>query len=176
MIWTCSKATNKFGKIADTAMKTLRETKSADKTLRLVQTANAFVGLAIEGNEIKAREDGADAEDVWRRIHDAANRLNPLFIGYSSARARFLHFFPDGFLGPDYLHRERDYKWDAKTKLEKAAWNLARVFWRRSREQTSLRSSSRCKSRHCCAGRTPTDSCAYAPTSRSVSANRPCMR
>ena len=58
-------------------MKTLRETKSGDVTLRLVQTANDFVGLAIKGSEIKAREDGADADDVWRRIHDAAARLKP---------------------------------------------------------------------------------------------------
>ena len=91
-------------------------------TLRLVQTANAFVGLAIKGGEIKARE------ERWRRlttsggaIHDAASRLNPLFIGYSSARARFLHFFPDGFSGAPYVDRERAYKLAAKDMLDKAA-------------------------------------------------------
>jgi hypothetical protein len=103
------------------ALKTICETKSSDITLRLVQTANAFVGLAIKGQEIKAREDGADADDVWRRIHDAAARLNPLFIGYSSARARFLHFFPEGFAGAAYLGGERDYKLKAKETLDKAA-------------------------------------------------------
>jgi hypothetical protein len=102
-------------------MKTLRETKSGDMTLRLVQTASGFVGLVIKTQEIKAREDGADADDVWRRIHDAAARLNPLFIGYSSARARFLHFFRDGFADADYVAKERQYKVDAKTILEKAA-------------------------------------------------------
>ena len=60
---------------------------------------NAFVGPAIKGSEIKAREDGPDADDVWRRIHDTAARLNPLFVGYSRARARFLRFFADGFSG-----------------------------------------------------------------------------
>jgi hypothetical protein len=99
-------------------LKTIRETKSGDVTLRLVQTANAFVGLAIKAGEIKAREDGADSDDVWRRIHDAASRLNPLFIGYSSARARFLHFFPDGFSGARYVEMERAYKLVAKNMLD----------------------------------------------------------
>ena len=102
-------------------MKTIRETKSGDMTLRLVQTANAFVGLAIKGGEIKAREEGADAEDVWRRVHDAAARLNPLFIGYSSARARFLRFFADGFSGAPYVEMERAYNLAAKEMLDKAA-------------------------------------------------------
>ena len=61
--------------------------------------ANAFVGLAIKDGEIKAREEGADSDDVWRRVHDAASRLNPLFIDYPSARARFLHFLPRRFRG-----------------------------------------------------------------------------
>jgi hypothetical protein len=102
-------------------LKTIRETKSGDVTLRLVQTANAFVGLAIKAGEIKAREDGADSDDVWRRIHDAASRLNPLFIGYSSARARFLHFFPDGFSGARYVEMERAYKLVAKNMLDEVA-------------------------------------------------------
>ena len=103
------------------ALKTIRETKSGDMTLRLVQTANAFVGLAIKGGEIKAREEGADSDDVWRRVHDAASRLNPLFIGYSSARARFLHFFPEGFSTHTMSIRSASTSRDAKTMLEKAA-------------------------------------------------------
>jgi hypothetical protein len=103
------------------ALKTIRETKTGNTTLRLVQTTNAFVGLAIKGGEIKAREEGPDSDDVWRRVHDAASRLNPLFIGYSSARARFLRFFPDGFSGARYVEMERAYKLVAKNMLDEAA-------------------------------------------------------
>jgi hypothetical protein len=95
--------------------------KIGDLTLRLRRTSHGFAAVVIKGSEIKAREEGVDAEDVWRRIHDAAARLNPLFIGYSSARARFLYFFSEGFTDADYVSKERNYKVDAKTILEKAA-------------------------------------------------------
>ena len=102
-------------------MKKLRETTIDGLTLRLVQTDKTFAAIVIKGSEIKAREDGEDADDVWRRIHDAAARLNPLFIGYSSASARFLHFFPEGFAGARYVEMERAYKLLAKKVLDEAA-------------------------------------------------------
>ena len=97
------------------------ETKFGNLTLRLRKTPTGFGAVAIKNGEVKAREDGNNADDVWRRIHDAATRLNPLFIGYSSARARFLHFFPDGFAGADYTGTERDYKVAAKALLDRTA-------------------------------------------------------
>ena len=103
------------------ARKAVRETRLGSLRLRLEKTDVGFVGLALEGREIKVREEGQNSDDVWRRLHDAAARLNPLFIGYSSARARFRRFFPDGFAGDHYVEMERGYKWRAKELLEASA-------------------------------------------------------
>jgi hypothetical protein len=99
----------------------LRKATLGDLTLRLEKTDSLVVGLALEGKEIRLQEEGQDPDDVWRRLHDAAARLNPLFIGYSSARAHFLHFFPDGFPSERYVSNERDYKLQAKKVLEASA-------------------------------------------------------
>ncbi len=102
-------------------MKTIRETAVGKATVRLLQTSEGFVGAVFEGGARKALEEGDDADDVWRRAHDAAARLSPSFIGYPGARSRFLSFFPEGFQGADYADRERAYKLDAKAKLDVGA-------------------------------------------------------
>lgn len=101
-------------------MKTIKETKLGDFVLRLVETGKEFAGVVISGKEIKARENGTNPDEVWRQLHDAAVRLNPLFIGYSSARARFLHFFTEGFSGDYFSREERAYKLKAKEKLDES--------------------------------------------------------
>ncbi|MER9971120.1 hypothetical protein [Mesorhizobium sp. M0060] len=102
-------------------MKTIREATVGKATLRLVQTQKGYSGVVLLDGKRKALEEGADAEDVWRRVHDAAARSNPHFFGYDGARARFLHFFPQGFEGADYSGHERAYKLKAKAKLDEAA-------------------------------------------------------
>jgi hypothetical protein len=68
----------------------------------------------------KLRIEGADQEDVWRRLHDEAAKLNPMYFGFDGARSRFLKFFP-GFHSDRYASMERDYKVAAKTLLEATA-------------------------------------------------------
>ncbi|TIQ33098.1 MAG: hypothetical protein E5X48_25155 [Mesorhizobium sp.] len=102
-------------------MKTIREATVGKATLRLVQTQKGYSGVVFLGGKRKALEEGDDADDVWRRIHDAAVRSNPHFFGYDGARARFLHFFPQGFEGADYSGHERAYKLKAKAKLDEGA-------------------------------------------------------
>lgn len=102
-------------------MKTIREAKVGKSTLRLVQTPKGYSGIVIVDGKRMALEEGDDADDVWRRIHDAAARSNPHFVGYDGARSRFLHFFPKGFQGDDYAGHERAYKLKAKAKLDEAA-------------------------------------------------------
>lgn len=106
---------------AQKARTVLRKAKLGHLQLRLEKTDAAIIGLALDGKEIRVQEEGQNADDVWRRLHDAAARLNPLFIGYSSARARFLHFFPDGFPSERYVSSEREYKLQAKALLEASA-------------------------------------------------------
>jgi hypothetical protein len=75
----------------------------------------------LESGTMTARIEGTDADDVWRRLHDEAGKANPRYFGFDGARARFLHFFPDGFHSTDYMSRERNYKLDAKAKLDSNA-------------------------------------------------------
>ena len=100
-------------------MKTIRTANVAKLSLRLVEKDSAFIGLIFDADGVrKAQIEGADADDVWRRLHDEAGKANPKYFGFDGARARFLRFFPNGFYSANYAERERGYKGDAKTKLD----------------------------------------------------------
>jgi len=103
-------------------MKTIREATVGKLTLRLVRRDGTFIGLifAADGSR-KAQIEGDAADDVWRRLHHEAGKANPRYFGYDGARARFARFFPEGFQSAEYAKQERDYKIDAKSKLERTA-------------------------------------------------------
>jgi hypothetical protein len=102
-------------------MKTIRTGKVGDLSLRLVEKDRAFIGLLFGDSSRKAQIEGADADDVWRRLHDEAGKANPKYFGFDGARARFLHFFPNGFHSAGYAKSERDYKIAAKQRLDETA-------------------------------------------------------
>jgi hypothetical protein len=103
-------------------MKTIRTGKVGDLSLRLVEKDRAFIGLVFAAdNSKKAQIEGADADDVWRRLHDEAGKANPKYFGFDGARARFLRFFPNGFHSAGYTSAERDYKVAAKQRLDETA-------------------------------------------------------
>lgn len=103
-------------------MKTIRTGKVGDLSLRLVEKDRAFIGLLFAaGNSKKVQIEGADADDVWRRLHDEAGKANPKYFGFDGARARFLGFFPNGFHSAGYTSAERDYKIAAKQRLDETA-------------------------------------------------------
>ena len=102
-------------------MKTIREAKLDNLILRLVQKDKVFIGLIFAGGVPKLRIDGAVADDVWRQLHDEAGKANPKYFGFDGARARFLRFFPNGFHSDGYARQERDYKLEAKLKLDETA-------------------------------------------------------
>ncbi|SRR5713101_3494361 len=102
-------------------MKTIRTAYVDKLSLRLVQKDHAFIGLLSDTKSIKAQIEGADADDVWRRLHDEAAKANPKYFGFDGARNRFLHFFRNGFYSADYAGEERDYKVAAKHKLDAVA-------------------------------------------------------
>lgn len=102
-------------------MKTIREATAGKATLRLLESPKGYTGVVILEGERKALVEGSNPDDTWMRTQDAAARLNPRFVGFDGARARFLHFFPQGFAGQDYISHERAYKLKAKEKLEQTA-------------------------------------------------------
>lgn len=103
-------------------MRTIRTGKVGDLSLRLVERDRAFVGQIIgpDGTN-KAQIDGADPDDVWRRLHDEAGKANPRYFGFDGARTRFLRFFPNGFYSAGYMSDERNYKIAAKQRLDETA-------------------------------------------------------
>ncbi|MBA4751844.1 MAG: hypothetical protein H2055_06410 [Sphingopyxis sp.] len=102
-------------------MKTIREGTAGKAKLRLVQTNNGFVAIAIEGGKTILQKEGASADEAWNALQVELTREGPNWYGYAGARARFLHWFAGGFESPAYLADERAYKLKAKNELEKTA-------------------------------------------------------
>lgn len=96
---------------------TIRTGKLGKKELRLVKMNGRFFGLA----DGKVCVEGDNADDVWRQLHDDAGKGDPKYFGFAGARNRFLKFFPNGFHSEGYASQERDYKLEAKAKLEETA-------------------------------------------------------
>src|SRR5262249_43515104 len=96
---------------------TVRTGKLGKRELRLVRKDARFFGL-VDG---KVCAEGESADDVWRRVHDDAGKSDPKYFGFDGARARFLHFFPNGFNSAGYAGHERDYKLAAKQRLDDTA-------------------------------------------------------
>ncbi len=99
-------------------MKTIRETNVDKAILRLVEHNKAYTGVVIRDGVIKLQIEGDRADDVWRRLHDESGKANPRYFGYDGARARFLHFFPNGFHSDSFAAEERAYKLGAKELLD----------------------------------------------------------
>jgi hypothetical protein len=103
-------------------MKTLKEVKSGKLTLRLLSHRGAFIGIIFDANRAeKGRIQGDVADQVWRQLHVEAGKANPAYFGFKGAKARFLHFFPNGFGSSGYAGEERDYKLAAKARLDAIA-------------------------------------------------------
>jgi hypothetical protein len=105
----------------------IRDAKVEGFLLRLARDRQVFIGLIFKDGAERLRIEGADGDDVWRRLHDEVARLNPMYFGFDGALARFLKFFPDGFHPKpgtpserDYDRQERDYKVEAKRMLDSA--------------------------------------------------------
>jgi len=99
-----------------------REAQVGKATIRLRETKTGFAGIVLLDGEIKVRLEDQNSEQLWERLHQEAGKLNPNFVGYDGARARFLRIFPDGFMSEIYLGDgkggERNYKLRAKSKLD----------------------------------------------------------
>lgn len=100
-----------------TKANTIRKGTLGKTELALVSSEGRFYGLA----DRRIVTEGDDADDVWRRLHDEAGKANPSYFGFSGARARFLHWFREGFESAAYTASERDYKVAAKRRLDEAA-------------------------------------------------------
>lgn len=97
--------------------RTVRQGTLGKRGLRLVEKDGRFHGL-VDG---RVCVDGTDADDVWQRLHRDAGKADPRYFGHAGARSRFLKFFPNGFRSDGFLSRERNYKVEAKRKLDAAA-------------------------------------------------------
>ena len=94
--------------------RTVRQDRLGKLKLSLVQMGDRFYGLVDRRKCVE----GPDADDVWRRLRKDAGKADPKYFGYDGARNRFLKFFPNGFHSDGFSSRERDYKLEAKEKLD----------------------------------------------------------
>ena len=103
------------------ALKTLRESRIGKATVRLLQSDKGYAGIVLLDGTVRTRLEGADLEDVWRRMEKEAAACGPGFFGFDGAKARFLRIFPGGFKAAAYAASERNYKVAAKQKLDALA-------------------------------------------------------
>ena len=99
-------------------MKTIREEHRGKSILRLVQTATGYSGVIVKGGSRTPPVDGKDAEEVWGRLERQLAETRPDYFGFHGARIRFRGIFREGFSDPEYLTTERNYKRDAKRRLD----------------------------------------------------------
>ena len=97
--------------------KTIRRGTFGKRALRLVEKGRVIYGLA----DGKVCAEGEDPDQVWQLLQDGVGKSDPKYFGFAGARSRFLKFFPNGFHSEGYATQERDYKLDAKTKLDSTA-------------------------------------------------------
>ena len=99
-------------------MKTVWTGRSGKAELRIVDTGKFFVALADVNGKRQLEIEAETADEARRRLHEEIGKANPKYVGFSGARNRFLHFFPNGFHSDGYHGEERAYKLRAKEKLE----------------------------------------------------------
>jgi hypothetical protein len=88
------------------------ENKGGDSgiaTIRLLKDKTIFKGIVIAKDRVEACEEGEQADEVWRRLHDHAARLNPSFYGFDGARP-VLPFLLARFQIMIFLRRLRRYE------------------------------------------------------------------
>jgi len=94
--------------------RTIKSGTTGKIALRLVQKGTGLYGLA----DGKIIVEGVDADDVWSELHEKCGRSSSRYFGYSGARRKFLEFFPGGFVSSAYVDHEREYKVEAKRRLD----------------------------------------------------------
>ena len=100
-----------------TKARTIKTGATGKMSLRLVQQGGRIFGLA----DGKIIVEGIDADDVWSELHKQCGRSSPRYFGYAGARRKFLEFFPGGFVLTAYVGHEREYKVEAKRRLDRIA-------------------------------------------------------
>jgi len=98
-------------------MKTIREEKLGNATIRLLRTEKSYAGTVVRDGRRSDPRFGDDPDVLWRELLAEVNRGNPNYFGYEGAKRRFLQLFEDGFGGAQYKHFERDYKVAARDLL-----------------------------------------------------------
>jgi hypothetical protein len=101
--------------------RTIRTDTIGKHTLRLVAVDKTFAGLLITAGQQKARIDGEDPDAVWRELKALVGKSSDAYFGFEGALTRFRSFFPDGFQSAHFEKSERDYKLEAKRRLEEQA-------------------------------------------------------
>ncbi len=101
--------------------RTIRTDTIGKHTLRLVAVGKTFAGLLITAGKQKERIDGEDPDAVWRELKALVGKSSDAYFGFDGAISRFRSFFPDGFQSAHFDKSERDYKLEARRRLDEQA-------------------------------------------------------
>ncbi len=100
-------------------VRTVRTGTVGAVVLRLLASGDEFIGVAFGADKSKKIQiQGPDADELWSRLVGEVAKLNPSYFGYNGAINRFQHFFPNGLRSKGYENSERNYKLDAKSRLD----------------------------------------------------------
>lgn len=101
--------------------RTLRDERLGNIRLQLVRRPNGTLAgrySRYQGDSVILDGDPDETQaELWERLRVNALRGDPSFVGFDGAISRFLDIFPDGFRDVRYLAHERDYKVEARDKL-----------------------------------------------------------
>lgn len=98
--------------------KTIREERIGKNTLRLVRTAEGYAGILVPAGRAKEPVRGDDPEAVWQELRALVGKSGDAYFGFDGALARFRRYFPRGFRASDFDGSERQYKLDARNRLD----------------------------------------------------------
>jgi hypothetical protein len=101
-------------------METIRTEKHGKFEFRLVRMKVGYAGVVnrLAGGQV-ARINGDNADEVWRRLFDAAGQASPDYFGFDGAIARFRTYCPAGFDDPLHVAEERAYKDKARAAFDR---------------------------------------------------------
>jgi hypothetical protein len=99
-------------------MKTIREANFGNSIVRLLEMKDGYAGIIIHNSKRLGPYYDTDPDRLWQSLARERAKVHPDYFGYSGAKSRLLHVFPEGLAGQTYVDWERRYKLDAKAYLD----------------------------------------------------------
>lgn len=94
--------------------------KVGDCIIRIRSVGGVYRGVVIREGKITSTFEDDDEGRLCAQLRNEAGKLHPNYFGIDGAIARFIHFFPGGFKDRAFDLSERQYKQQARERLDGA--------------------------------------------------------